>query len=183
MRIKDILVDNKINKEKILCEIWQNVNENSIAEDYYLKDEVSIIIRYLSEHYNLITKYIWGILFKLPVDEAIMAYCVEKIEKISIEEQGLNRHEELNYILRKSNIKQYELIEKWLQAKDIYMQHVAQEALAKYDMLRAFKLMVDLYENIGVDHEIRESIELWITYNRNSDIDQYIDERGLIGIL
>ena len=87
MRIKDILVDNKINKEKILCEIWQNVNENSVAEDYYLKDEVSIIIRYLSEHYNLITTYIWGILFKLPVDEAIMAYCVEIIEKISIEEQ------------------------------------------------------------------------------------------------
>ena len=50
-----------------------------------------------------------------------MAYCVEIIEKISIEEQGLNRHEELNYILRKSNIKQYELIEKWLQAKDILM--------------------------------------------------------------
>jgi len=50
-------------------------------------------------------------------------------------------------------------------------------------MTRALKLMVDLYENIGFDHEIGESIELWITYNRNSDIDQYIDERGLIGIL
>ena len=106
----------------------------------------------------------------------------EAVKKLK-EEQGLNRHEELNYILRKSNIKQYELIEKWLQAKDIYMQHVAQEALAKYDMTRALKLMVDLYENIGFDHEIGESIELWITYNRNSDIDQYIDERGLIGIL
>ena len=54
---------------------------------------------------------------------------------------------------------------------------MAQEALVRYDMPRALRLMLDLYEILEFEHDIIDSILNWIAYEGDLETVQYLEKK------
>ncbi len=176
MTITEILKNKEANRPSLLTQLRQNIQKNTGAYVSYKKYDIEYIIDVLRNREDDIARELWGIVYLLPVNDLIIDYCRGILDKCNTYKYDNGREFELTYLLSNEEC-QSELLEKWLNSEDVYMKHAAQEALVRYDMPRALRLMLDLYESLEFEHDIIDSILNWIAYEGDLETAQYLENK------
>lgn len=176
MTITEILKNKEANRPSLLAQLRQNIQKNTGAYVSYEKDDIEYIIDVLRNREDDVARELWGIVYLLPVNDLIIDYCRGILDKCNTHKYDNGREFELTYLLSNEE-RQSELLEKWLNSEDVYMKHAAQEALVRYDMPRALRLMLDLYESLEFEHDIIDSILNWIAYEGDLETAQYLENK------
>ena len=176
MTITEILKNKEANRPSLLAKLRQNIQKNTGAYVSYEKDDIEYIIDVLRNKEDDVARELWGIVYLLPANDLIIDYCRGILDKCNTHKYDNGREFELTYLLSNEE-RQSELLEKWLNSEDVYMKHAAQEALVRYDMPRALRLMLDLYESLEFEHDLIDSILNWIAYEGDLETVQYLENK------
>lgn len=185
MRLTDILEENNVKKQvDELVNLYNRLKVESNMEDFYKKEDMSSIVKSLENINNArLWNSLWSVLLILPSNECLVMYC----------EKVLNEHKEnfkpdifnkridyfLSYLFKYVPKKRDELLKKYIYSSELILKFAAVEELANTDLVKALLIMMDIYESaiITYYHDIVDSIDLWISYEGNSEILCEIEKR------
>lgn len=185
MRLTDILEENNVKKQvDELVNLYNRLKVESNMEDFYKKEDMSSIVKSLENINNArLWNSLWSVFLILPSNEYLVMYC----------EKVLNEHKEnfksdifnkridyfLSYLFKYVPKKRDELLKKYIYSSELILKFAAVEELANTDLVKALLIMMDIYESaiITYYHDIVDSIDLWISYEGNSEILCEIEKR------
>lgn len=179
MTITDILA--RTDNGKIvndLNQLYLSLQCRENFDDFFEMEDNEFLIRKLDEIDDKQVLYrLWSVFCYVPSNIDLIQYCNKCINQFQVENKKYSDPWILFYLIKNDSERGEELISKFVSSSDVEMRFVAIEALANSEIEKALHMMIDMYEFLGYEHDIIESIELWLCNEGTEDTMLYLEEK------
>jgi len=152
-------------------------NKNDLDNFYEMEDEELLINKIEKIENKQVLYSLWTVLCYLPPNLRLIRYCSDCIDQSRNEIAEQFDSWKFIYLLKNVPESREKLISKYLCSNDIDMKFAAIEALANTDTEKALHMMIDLYEFLEYEHDIIDSIELWLCNEGSEETILYLEEK------
>lgn len=174
------------NRQRIaaLHRLQRDLGKAGIPERLDDKDEAAVSARIREIRDYELWHALWSILIKCQRSPRIVDASREILGSLGHSPQGSQSRPRLDHPLRylfmNSPGERETLLGAFLKCGDLYLELAAAEELMGTDPRRAFESMFDIYEAAfhKIDHDVVDSIELWITSDTDTIIEQLLQSRA-----
>ncbi|KNY30493.1 hypothetical protein [Pseudobacteroides cellulosolvens] len=158
--------------------IQKQLKSGSYAKDIFNDEDIPILIEHLESINDVrLWNSIWSVLLLVSKNDFLIKYCENALDKNrSIKKQDL-LHKRLGYLLnclfKYLPERREELLQDFLNSREITLKFTAAEELANTQLTNALITMIDIYESSICNydhHDIVDAIDMWICYEGNKDI-------------